>query len=342
MNLSKNEVILLNVTTFVIGLLAFMVQLPVMAKDVITIGVVGKTKHDSFYEQSWQGCKDYARSLASEELEIICRYDGPEFFQDIREQAIVVNKVIDSGVDGLLISTTDSNYLVKNALTRAEAKSIPVITFDSDLLPEHRQHRLAYVGTNNFDFGVALGEAAKQYKREGITKVCIQSGHESTPNLDQRIKGVRFALSDGKNTSRLEDEMGWNEYERCPFYTLGKRTMAVNQLELVLKRSVPMFIAVAGFAQFSPDYVTKVGPYLKQILQQSTVIISADTEPLQLTILAQGLSTLNIGQRPHEMGFLGAKMLHQFIQTKVKPQQEFTYLGFHTCTADNVQTCTLN
>lgn len=328
--------------TFFIGFLVFLVQLPVMAKDIITIGVIGKTKHDSFYEQSWQGCKQYAHSLASEELQIICHYDGPDFFQDIREQAIVVSKMIDAGVDGLLISTTDSNYLVKHALTRAEAKSIPVITFDSDLLPEHRQHRLAYVGTNNFDFGVALGEAAKQYKREGITKVCIQSGHESTPNLDERIKGVRFALSDGKNSSRLEDEMGWQEYERCPFYTSGKRDMALSQLELVLRKSVPVFIAVAGFAQFSADYVTKVGPYLTQIQQQSTVIISADTEPLQLTLLAQGLSTLNIGQRPHEMGFLGAKMLHQFIQTKVKPEQEFTFLGFHTCTAENVQTCTVN
>ena len=180
--------------------------------NVITIAVIGKTKHDTFYEQSLRGCERYAQSLKESGSMLECHYGGAEYSQNIREQAKSTNELIDSGIDGILISITDSNYLVKNALTRAKSANIPVITFDSDLLPEDQHHRLAYIGTNNFDFGVALGESAKMYKRHDKEQVCIQSGNKSTPNLDERIKGVRFALSGGISTERLNGENGWQEY----------------------------------------------------------------------------------------------------------------------------------
>ena len=84
--------------------------------------------------------------------------------------------------------------MTNSALKRAYEKNIPVVTFDSDLLPQHHDYRLAYIGTNNFDFGVALGN----YVKNNITHkntICMQSGHPSTPNLNERIKGGRFALS---------------------------------------------------------------------------------------------------------------------------------------------------
>ena len=313
-----------------------------MANEQINFGVVGKTKRDSFYEQSLHGCEHYADSLKAEGVKLVCHYGGPEYFQDIREQAMSINELIDAGVDGLLVSTTDSHYLVKNALERAKQANIPVVTFDSDLLPEDQDYRLAYVGTNNFDFGVALGEAAKTFKTQASTLVCIQSGHESTPNLDERIQGVRYALSNGTSRGRLTGEHGWSEYERCPFYSLGKRDMSVSQLELSLKRSVPMFIAVAGFAQFSPSYVERISPYKEKIASNQLVIVSADTESVQLDVLKLGLSTVNIGQRPYDMGRIGAELLYTFVTTGQRPQQEFTYLGFHTCTSLNASNCTTN
>ncbi|MCE9685674.1 substrate-binding domain-containing protein [Shewanella sp. AS16] len=312
----------------------------VLAQETLTLGVIGKTKKDSFYEQSLHGCQAYAKAHTSAELRIDCLYGGPEYFQDIREQAIAINEMIARGVDGLLVSTTDSKYLVEHALVAAKARHIPVITFDSDLLPEHSGYRLAYVGTNNFDLGVALGNYAKQFKTQGQTLVCIQSGNVSTPNLDERIHGVRFALSGEATGQRLDGANGWKEYDRCPFYTSGKRDMALNQLELVLKKSVPVFIAVAGFAQFSPHYITRMTPYRRQISSHETVIISADTEALQLEALEQALSTVNIGQRPFEMGRLGAEMLHHYLTTGQVPPTEFSYLGFHTCTRENTGTCT--
>jgi ribose transport system substrate-binding protein len=308
----------------------------VSAQEVFKIGVIGKTKKDSFYEQSFQGCQKFAHSHG----DVKCLYGGPEEFQDIREQAHAAKTMLKEGIDGILLSTTDSHFMVSHALKLAKEQNIPVITFDSDLLPEHSEYRLAYVGTDNFEFGVALGNYAKQYKQQKITEVCIQSGHKSTPNLDERIKGVRFALSGKRDNTRLDGENGWIEYIRCPFYNSGKRDMALNQLELLLKRSVPMYIAVAGFAQFSPDYIRRIEPYKSQIVSNATVVISADTELLQLDALKRQLSTVNVGQRPFEMGRLGTELIYDYLKHGRKPARKFYYLGFHTCTPQNADTCT--
>lgn len=304
----------------------------------IVIGVIGKTKNDSFYEQSFQGCQAFAASKS----QVQCLYDGPQAFQDIREQVSVTKAMLDKGVDGIMISTTDSQFLSDNALRLAKARNIPVITFDSDLLPEHQSYRLAYVGTNNFEFGVALGNYAKQFKQTGDTPVCIQSGHASTPNLNERIRGVRFALSGHDDNRRLSGDNGWSEYSRCPFYNLGKRKMALSQLELLLRKQVPIYIAVAGFAQFSPDYMERIAPYKMQIASQTSVIISADTESVQLEALTAGLSTVNIGQRPFEMGRLSAQMMYEYLVNQQLPAKSLNYLGFHYCTPQTVTTCTRN
>lgn len=316
-------------TGFIVVLCLFFGWQPALAD--FKVAVIGKTKNDSFYEQAYQGCLLFAASVD----DLICIYDGPQDYQNPRSQANVVEKVLKEHADGILISTTHSGFLVERILGIARDKHIPVITFDSDLLPEHHKYRLAYVGTNNFDFGVALGEYAKRYKQNGLTQICLQSGSDATPNLNERIRGVRYALSGDDANQRLDGENGWQEYHRCPFYTLGKRDIALSQLKFVLSQPAPpVFLAVAGFAQFSPDYVAEIMPYRDQIASEELVVISADAEPVQLEALEKKLSTVNIGQRPFEMGRYSAELMYRYLKSGQKPEQEINYLGFYYCTAE--------
>ncbi|OMH29524.1 sugar-binding protein [Motiliproteus sp. MSK22-1] len=302
----------------------------------IKIAVIGKTKNDSFYQQSFKGCQQFSGS----HKDVTCFYDGPADYQDIRGQADVIRSVVEDGVDGILVSTTDSAYLVNRILKRVKSQGIPVITFDSDLLPEHSEYRLAYVGTDNFDYGMALGNYAKKFKTAGYTEICIQSGHKSTPNLNERIRGVRFALSGNDGNRRLNGENGWIENIRCPLYTMGKRKSALFQLGIILEQKrTSVFIAVAGFAQFSPEYIPKILPHKKKIISQQVVIVSADTEDIQLQALKQNLSTVNIGQRPFEMGRIGTELLYDYIKNNTVPEREFYYLDFHYCTPESVSSC---
>lgn len=304
----------------------------------IVIGVVGKTKNDSFYIQSFKGCL----AFASTNPDVSCIYDGPQDYQDIRSQTFIVNELVKKGVDGLLISTTDSNFLVNGSLKSIKENKIPVITFDSDLLPQHEQYRLAYVGTDNYDFGMALGNYIKQFGKNALNSICLQSGHPTTPNLNKRIAGVRFALA-GENVERLIGENGWSEYTRCPLYSLGKRDIALQQFESIANmKQPPIFLAVAGFAQFSPHYINQTMKYKSRITSKEVIIVSADSESKQLDALKHGLSVANIGQKPFEMGRLGTELLYNYITQNQKPAKSHYYLDYHYCTESNAANCTVN
>ena len=241
-----------------------------------------------------------------------------------------------------MFSTTDSKFLVENVLKSANKNNLPVIAFDSDLLPEHRKYRLAYVGTDNFDYGRALARYAKTEKQAGTNTVCLQSGHKTTPNLNERIAGVRFELA-GEKVDRLNGQNGWTEHIRCPFYSMGKRGDALSQLEHMIKqKQPPIFIAVAGFAQFNPYYIERIKPYKNKIDSEQITIISADTEDIQLQALALGLSDTNIGQNPYEMGRKSAELLYNYITKKQMPAQSEYYLDYHYCLPENADSCTKN
>lgn len=321
---------------FMCGLIVGAMCLSQQTWAEMTIAVVGKTKNDSFYEKAFRGCQEFAKNNP----DLKCIYDGPNDFQDARSQVYVVDELLEKKIDGLLISTTSSKVLVERVLKKAKAQGVAIITFDSDLLEEDQEYRLAYVGTNNFDFGVALGTYAKTFQKEGETEICIQSGSDDTPNLNERIEGVRYALSNRPKDKRLEGENGWVEHKRCPFYTIGKRERAISQLKYILAQdNPPIFLAVAGFAQFSPDYIDTMMPHQKRVQSGELVIISADAEDIQLNALARNLSTINIGQRPFEMGRFGAELLYDYLKTGKKPENDINYLGFFFCREDQGVSC---
>lgn len=319
----------------VLGVFIFSVS----AQAQFKVAVIGKTKNDSFYIQAFDGCLQFAAEVD----DLTCIYDGPADYQDPRSQVLVVERVLKQDVDGILIATTNSNFLVERVLKLTNKLNVPVITFDSDLLPEHQQYRLAYVGTNNFDFGVALGEYAKRYKTADQTEICIQSGSDSTPNLNDRIRGVRFALSGNYSNEKLTGQSGWVEHPRCPFYTLGKRDNALNQLKFILSQDTPpLFLAVAGFAQFSPNYISEMMPFRHKIKAGDNIVISADAEAIQLEALKLNLSTVNIGQRPREMGRYSAELMYDVLKYNKMPQQQINYLGFYYCSAEDEMNCSFD
>ncbi|TMO51035.1 sugar ABC transporter substrate-binding protein, partial [Pseudoalteromonas phenolica] len=65
-------------------------------------------------------------------------------------QSLVINEVAVQNVDAFLVSPPDSAYLGTHALKNQKKKTIPVLTFDSELFPQHQQHSLAYNGTNKY------------------------------------------------------------------------------------------------------------------------------------------------------------------------------------------------
>ena len=123
--------------------------------------------------------------------------------------------------------------------TQAKAAGIPVLTWDSDLLPENADLRIAYVGTKNYDIGVNLAKIVQEIKPDGGT-ICIQSGGAAAANHNERMQGIRDTLGGMSGTTspgeQLTGENGWTEVDGCPLYTDDDFPRSVQQMEDILAK----------------------------------------------------------------------------------------------------------
>ena len=111
---------------------------------------------------------------------------------------------------------------------------------------------------------------------------------------------------------------------------------------MVARSTPPIFLAVAGFAQFNPEYIEQMFNFKESIDNGKIIIVSADTEQIQLAALQAGVSVANLGQKPFEMGRLGTELLYKFITEQEKPAKSHYFLDYHHCTQDNAANCTVN
>lgn len=298
--------------------------------------------YSAFFDRSGHGCKDAAAQIEGVE----CIYRGPEI-ASVRVQNRIIEQLIDEGIDGIAVSVTQSKFLAENSLQKAKEAGIPVITYDSDvdISPQNNYQslRLAYIGTDNVELGKALGEGLKKLRPEGGTLV-IQTGRPDSPNLNQRIMGIRSALSGKKYGTapglQLKNERGWTE-AREPFLNFDKLTQAVKQMESVMKGrpiKADSFIAVGGWPQNNVDlYRSMITPFKDKIDNKEVVVIMTDAAPRQLTMLQEHLAHINIGQNPYEMGREAILTLHKIVTKQQYDEVIHTPIKF--CTPDNHDSC---
>ena len=169
------------------------------------------------------------------------------------------------------------------ALQAAKDAGIPVLTWDSDMLPENKDLRLAYIGTHNYEIGTNLAKLAMQIKPKGGT-VCIQSGGAAAANHNERMQGIRDVLSGAKSAASPGDTLtgqnGWTEIAGCPLYTDDDFPLSVQQFEDIMAKNPKLdaFIPTGGFPQFVPDANrAAVEKYKSLIADKSLALVVADT-----------------------------------------------------------------
>ena len=178
----------------------------------------------------------------------------------------------------------------------AAANKIPVLTWDSDLLPQDKGLRVAYVGTHNYDIGVNIAKLVMAIKPKGGT-ICIQSGGAAASNHNERMQGIRDTLAGKKSAKspgvRLTGQNGWKEAEGCPLYTNDDFTVANQQMEDILNKypDLDAFTPTGDFPQFLPDaYAKTASKYKDKIASGALALVVADTLPVQIDLLKKGLS----------------------------------------------------
>ena len=98
------------------------------------------------------------------------------------------------------------------------------------------------------------------------------------------------------------------------------------------------FVPTGGFPQFVPKAYRQVAmKHEKRIKDETTALVVADTLPVQMQILKDGLSHGQVGQRPYDMGYQA-----MFILKKIKEGKSVEdpiYTGLDVCEPENQDTC---
>jgi ribose transport system substrate-binding protein len=310
------------------------------AQAEYTFALVPKNMNNPFFDQARDGCMK-AESESSGAFK--CEYIGPGEHGGGDEQVQIVLDLVAKGVDGIAVAPANAAAMAV-ALQAAKEANIPVLTWDSDVLPENKDLRLAYIGTHNYEIGVNLAKIAQTVKPKGGT-ICIQSGGAAAANHNERMQGIRDTLSGTKSAAspgdRLTGQNGWTEIEGCPLYTNDDFPLSVQQFEDIMAKNPDLdaFLPTGGFPQFIPDANrAAVGKYKDQIASKKLALIVADTLPVQMDQMKEGLSLGQVGQRPFEMGYKTMFALRDIKDGKAAPADP-TYTGLDVCTPETADTC---
>jgi ribose transport system substrate-binding protein len=294
-----------------------MMAAPAVAQTKYRFAVVPKAMNNPFFDVARDGCMKRAKELGNVE----CIYKGP-IEHEPATQAQIIQDFVTQKVDGLAISVADVAAMSKS-IEAASAAGIPVVTFDADA-PGSK--RIAYIGTNNKDFGLALGKQLLQLRPEG-GKYAMISGGPGAKNLAERVDGVREALKGSK----------WVEVSGSPTFCNDDSALAVQQMS-DLRTATPdlaAIIPVGGWPMFAPEgYKAFVNKNKKDIDAGKFTLVVADTLKMQLELLRDGYSNALTGQRPFEMGEKSMDTLLAIKKGEKVP--EIVYTGLDLVTKDNV------
>ena len=326
-----------------VAVVAFGGNGPAAAKDY-TLALVPKNLNNPFFDQARDGCMKAAKEISAKgQDKVTCQYIGPPEHGGGEEQLQIVSDLVAKHVGGMSISPSNAAAM-STALRKAKEAKIPILTFDSDLLPKDKDLRLAYVGTHNYDIGVNLAKLVQKYKPQGGT-ICIQSGGAAAANHNERMQGIRDTLSGQQSKAppgdKLTGQNGWKEVEGCPLYTNDDFVLAVQQMEDILGKypNLDAFVPTGGFPQFVPEaYRRMAQKYKDKIQSKQLALVVADTLPVQIQLLKDGLSLGQVGQRPFDMGYKTMNFLYQ-IATEKKNPADPTYTGLDVCTPQTADTC---
>ncbi|MET4798670.1 sugar-binding protein [Bradyrhizobium sp. LB11.1] len=298
------------------GVTIAMMATPAFAQTY-KFAVVPKAMNNPFFDVARDGCMKRAKELGNVE----CIYKGP-IEHEPATQAQIIQDFITQKVDGMAISVSDVAAMTKS-IEAATAAGIPVITFDADA-PGSK--RLSYIGTNNKDFGLALGKQLLQLRPEG-GKYAMVSGGPGAKNLAERVDGVREALKGSK----------WVEAQGSPTFCNDDSALAIQQMS-DLRTATPdlaAIVPVGGWPMFAPEgFKAFVNKNKKDIDSGKLTLVVADTLKMQLELLRDGYSNALTGQRPFEMGEKSMDTLLAIKKGQKVP--ETIYTGLDLVTKDNV------
>jgi ribose transport system substrate-binding protein len=295
------------------------------SKGETVYAIVPKNVHEPFMDETGRGCVETAKKMG-----LHCIYYGSrEENMFLQESDILA--LIEAGIDGIAISGIKQGWLSERNGEKFKRWGKPIVAYDSPLSREIAQ---AYIGTDNYLMGRTLGTEVRKLKPDGGT-FCMISERPDSPNHTDRLKGIMDAITrDG------QDQDKWKNTDGCPMYNYGSIERSAQQVARLLETHYfDVILVTGGGPQFIPaKYRKMMEPFKNDIKTGKLIFANIDTIPTQVEYLKEGIATVNVGQRPYEMGKWSARILKMITDGEIPPAVVSTAMTI--CTRQNADTCT--
>lgn len=302
------------------------------AKKQLTIVLGGLD--NPFFQDIANGCASWTKEHADADYE--CVAVGPKKSSKPAEELKLLQAAIDGGSAAIAVAPATEGIA---DLIRKSATTIPIMTIAGDFSGDDQKLRKTWLTSDDYDTGVGLAEMVAALKPAGGT-ICLQQNNPEARNINNRAAGLRDTLSGVAGTAVLAGENGWTEAKGCPLYNKDDSGLANKQLAKLFKDNPKLDVAVlvGGWAMFDAKGFSKTVSKVKsRLADNSLVIVSGDTLPMQMDALKAGSVQGLVGGLPVVMGKTAPDVMIQLISGETVPAKVSSKQA--KCTAETADTC---
>lgn len=252
---------------------------------------------------------------AAGELGVDARFVGP-VGADAEKQIAELENLVESGVDGLAISSVSTDALAP-MINRLLEQGIPVVTYNTD---NPDSNRLAFAGQD-----------------------LEQSGYEAAKVLAELLGGegeVIITTLDAAAQWSIDRETGakraFAEYPGITVLTTVNTGTEPQAIYSAVENAMLANPTVTGVLSLECCSTPAAGEYMKRNgLQGEVTVVGFDELPATLELIKEGVIAASISQAPEKQGYAAVSMLVDFLNGK---QIGDTDTGVGVINLENVDT----
>ena len=257
-------------TLAVVSTLSLAAPFSVQAEDKPKVALVMKSLANEFFRTMEDGAKDY-QNPHPKDSDLVA--NGTKAESDTGNQIRIVEQMIATGADALVIAPADSKALVP-VIKRAMDAGITVVNIDNRLDPEVLKSKnlsVPFVGPDNRKGARLVGDYLAKEKLKAGDQVGIIEGVPTTTNAQQRTAGFKDAMDAAQMKVVSVQSGNWeidkgnavaaamlNEYPELKALLAGNDSMALGAVSAVRAAGKTGQVQVVGY-----DNINAIKPMLK-------------------------------------------------------------------------------
>lgn len=258
------------------------------------IAVLVKTRESDFFQTVKTGAE-----AASKEFNATISFYGPEKENEIEEQIKMLEHLIESKPDAILLAAADY-YKLADTVEDAITAGIPVITIDSGVGVESIS---SVIETDNIAVGAKIGKAMAEAVG-GQGKVLLINFVAGTSTAEARQEGFLQAVS------------AYSGIEIADIVYSNSQEALARELVIDYVTKDPSIDIVVGLNAHSTIGAGRAVLDLQQSAPETKIrLFGVDLTPEEVLHLDRGTLEATVIQNPYAMGYFGVQQAVGLLQT---------------------------